>query len=82
MIVQSLPFVILLEGGDFTGIVVAIVSMMIIASIVISLVVAAISKFIYEAKGDRKMSRGNFWRVVLLCLAICGLISGFVCGGL
>jgi len=72
---------VILEVGNLEGVVVMIVAMIAVASFVISLVVAGIFKLIYESKDGRKLTKGQFWRTVLVCLLICGLISGMICGG-
>ncbi|WP_346983641.1 hypothetical protein [Chryseobacterium sp. POE27] len=72
----------LLEVGDLTGLFVFIIGIVLIVLFVISMFVAAIVQIIYEWDNKRKFSRGQFWRTVLISMLVCGLISGFVCGGM
>jgi ABC-type Fe3+ transport system permease subunit len=73
----------LLEGNmDLGGIVVMIIGILLIVVFVVSLVVAAIAKVIYEWDNTKKFTTGQFWRTVLISMLIGGLISGFVCGGM
>ena len=64
----------LLEVGNLGGVVVMIIGSIVIALFVVSLVVAAITKVIYEWSNERKFSTGKFWRTVLLSMLIGGLI--------
>ncbi|QIG90037.1 hypothetical protein G6R40_10350 [Chryseobacterium sp. POL2] len=70
---------ILLEVGNLGGIVVMIFAIIGIGAFVLSLIVAGIYKLIYEFKGTKKLSKSQFWQVVLVCLFICGLITGMIC---
>lgn len=70
---------IILEVGDLGGVVVMIVAIIAIVSFITSLIVAGIYKLIYESGGTKKLSKNNFWMVVLVCLMICGIISGMIC---
>ena len=72
----------LLEVGNLGGLVAMIIGVIVIVSLVISLVITVIVKFIYEGKDGRKFSKAQFWQTMLISLLICGLISGFVCGGM
>lgn len=72
----------LLEVGDLGGLVAMIVAAIAIVLFVISLVVAAITKIVYERDNIKKFSNGQFWRTVLISMLIGGLISGMVCGGM
>lgn len=72
----------LLEVGNLGGVVVMIIGSIVIALFVVSLVVAAITKVIYEWSNERKFSTGKFWRTVLLSMLIGGLICGMMCGGM
>jgi len=49
---------------------------------VVSIFVAAFVQIIYEWNNERKFSRGQFWKTVLISMLVGGLISGFVCGGM
>lgn len=73
---------IILEVGDLTGIFVMIIAMIIGVAFVISLVIGGIYKLIYEARDDKKLSKGQFWSIVLVCMLLCGIISGMICGGM
>jgi hypothetical protein len=44
--------------------------------------VAALVQIIYEWNNEKKFSRGQFWKTVLISMLVGGLISGFVCGGM
>ncbi|KUJ57644.1 hypothetical protein [Chryseobacterium aquaticum] len=72
----------ILEVGGLEGFVAMIILMILAVAFVISLVVTAIVKLIYESKDGRKFSKSQFWQTMLISLLICGLISGFVCGGM
>lgn len=73
----------ILEGNlNLAGVVVMIVGAIIIAALFFSLIVAFITKLIYERKGDLKFTRKQFIQTMLISLLICGLISGYICGGL
>lgn len=72
----------LLEVGNLGGLVVMIIGIIVIISLVISSVITVIVKVIYESKDGRKFSKTQFWQTMLISLLICGLISGFVCGGM
>lgn len=72
----------LLEVGNLGGIVVMIVGIIAVVLFVVSLIVAAITKVIYEWNNDKKFTTGKFWQTVLICMLIGGLISGFICGGM
>ncbi|KQR95225.1 hypothetical protein ASG01_05085 [Chryseobacterium sp. Leaf180] len=71
-----------LEVGDLGGLVAMIIGLILIVVFFFSLVIAAITKVIYESKNDKKFSSGQFWKTVLISMLIGGLISGFVCGGM
>ena len=71
-----MKFLVILEGGGgLGGLVAMIVAMIAGVSFIISLGVAGIFKAIYESKDGRKLSKGQFWMTVMVCLLICGLIS-------
>lgn len=72
----------LLEVGGLGGLVAMIIGMIAIVLFVVSLVVAAITKVIYEWDNEKKFTSGQFWRTVLISMLIGGLISGFICGGM
>ncbi len=72
----------LLEVGNLGGLVVMIIGVIIVIALVVSLVITLIAKVIYEWNNDKKFTRKQFWQTMLISLLICGLISGFVCGGM
>jgi len=72
----------LLEVGNLGGIVAMIIGIIVVISLVISLVITLIVKSVYEGKDGRKFSKTQFWQTMLISLLICGLISGFICGGM
>lgn len=72
----------LLEVGGLGGFVVMIIGMIALVLFVVSLIVAAITKVMYEWNNDKKFSTGKFWQTVLISMLIGGLISGFICGGM
>lgn len=72
----------LLEVGNLGGLVVMIIGVIIVIAFVVSLVITLIAKVIYEWNNDRKFTKKQFWQTMLISLLICGLISGFVCGGM
>ncbi|MGC5744993.1 hypothetical protein [Chryseobacterium sp. NFX27] len=72
----------LLEVGNLGGIVAMIIGIIVVISLVVSLVITLIVKSVYEGKDGRKFSKTQFWQTMLISLLICGLISGFVCGGM
>ncbi|GEN71918.1 MULTISPECIES: hypothetical protein [Chryseobacterium] len=72
----------LLEVGNLGGLVVMIIGIIIVIGLVVSLVITLIAKVIYEWNNDRKFTKKQFWQTMLISLLICGLISGFVCGGM
>nr|WP_315033382.1 hypothetical protein [uncultured Chryseobacterium sp.] len=71
----------ILEAGNLAGVVIMIIGMIVLGALFISLVFAFITKIIYEWKGDRKFSKKQFIQTMLIGLLICGLISGYICGG-
>lgn len=72
----------ILEVGNLGGLVAMIIGIIVVVAFVISLVITVIVKVIYEWNNDRKFSKSQFWQTMLISLLICGLISGFVCGGM
>jgi len=72
----------LLEVGNLGGLVVMIIGIIIVVALAISLVVTLVAKVIYEWNNDRKFTKKQFWQTMLISLLICGLISGFICGGM
>jgi len=72
----------LLEVSNLGGLVVMIIGIIIVIGLVVSLVITLIAKVIYEWNNDRKFTKKQFWQTMLISLLICGLISGFVCGGM
>ena len=77
-----MKFLTLLEVGGLEGLVVMIIGMIAVVLFVVSLVVAAITKVIFEWNNENKFTNGQFWRTVLISMLIGGLISGFICGGM
>ncbi|ATN07193.1 hypothetical protein [Chryseobacterium indologenes] len=71
----------ILEAGNLGGVVVMIIGIIILGALFFSLVVTVVAKIIYEWKGDRKFTKKQFIQTMLICLLICGLISGYMCGG-
>ncbi|KFF09253.1 hypothetical protein [Chryseobacterium luteum] len=72
----------LLEAGGLGGLVAMIILVIVVIASVVSLVITVFVKLIYESKDGRKFSGKQFWQTMLISLLICGLISGFVCGGM
>ncbi|MDF2551780.1 MAG: hypothetical protein K0R36_3059 [Chryseobacterium sp.] len=72
----------LLEVGGLEGLVAMIILIIVVVASVVSLVITVFVKLIYESKDGRKFSKKQFWQTMLISLLICGLISGFVCGGM
>ncbi|GAB0154833.1 hypothetical protein CHRYSEOSP005_00930 [Chryseobacterium sp. Alg-005] len=71
----------LLEVGDLGGLFVMIILVMLFIGLAVSAVVAVIAKIIYEWNNDRKFSRKQFIQTMVISLLVCGLISGYICGG-
>lgn len=71
----------LLEGGNFVGLVAMIIAIIIFGALFISLIVTVFVKFIYELKDGRKFSKKQFIQTMIISLLMCGLISGYICGG-
>ncbi|WP_027378624.1 hypothetical protein [Chryseobacterium daeguense] len=72
----------LLEVGNLGGLVAMIILIIVGVAVFVSLVITVFVKLIYESKDGRKFSKKQFWQTMLISLLICGLISGFVCGGM
>jgi len=74
----------LLEVGNLglAGFVIFIIFIILIVLFVVSIFVAAFVQIIYELNNEKKFSRGQFWKTVLISMLVGGLISGFVCGGM
>lgn len=72
----------LLEVGNLGGLVVMIIGIIIVIAVVASLFITVMAKIIYEWNNDKKFTKKQFWQTMLISLLICGLISGFVCGGM
>lgn len=74
----------LLEVGnlDVVGLVIFVIAIVLVVLFVVSIFVAAFVQIIYEWNNERKFSRGQFWKTVLISMLVGGLISGFVCGGM
>ncbi len=77
-----MTFLTFLEVGNLGGLVAMIIGIMLIAAFVISLFITVFVKLIYESKDGRKFSKSQFWQTMFICLLICGLISGIICGGM
>lgn len=71
----------LLEVGDLGALVVIIILTMLFIGLAVSALVAVIAKIIYEWNNDRKFSRKQFIQTMVISLLVCGLISGYICGG-
>ncbi|UOU99330.1 hypothetical protein MUU74_05065 [Chryseobacterium daecheongense] len=71
----------LLEVGDLGALVVIIILTMLFIGVAVSAVVAVIAKIIYEWNNDRQFSRKQFIQTMVISLLVCGLISGYICGG-
>ncbi|ASW75330.1 hypothetical protein IQ37_10270 [Chryseobacterium piperi] len=71
----------LLEGGNFVGLVAMIIAIIIFGALFISLIITVFVKFIYELKDGRKFSKKQFIQTMIISLLMCGLISGYICGG-
>ncbi|OJX29012.1 MAG: hypothetical protein BGO86_03680 [Chryseobacterium sp. 36-9] len=72
----------ILEVGNLGGLVAMIIGIILIVAFMISLFITIFVKLIYESKDGRKFSKSQFWQTMLICLVICGLISGIICGGM
>lgn len=74
----------LLEAGnlDVAGLVIFVIAIILAVLFVVSTFVAAFVQIIYEWNNDKKFSREQFWKTVLISMLVGGLISGFVCGGM
>lgn len=70
----------LLEVGDMTGLVIIIIGVMIVGGAFLSVIVTFIVKLIYESNDNRKFSKKQFIQTFVICLLVCGLISGYICG--
>ncbi|AKK72530.1 hypothetical protein HX13_15855 [Chryseobacterium sp. P1-3] len=71
----------ILEAGNLAGVVIMIIGIIILGALFISVIATFVVKLIYEWKGDRKFSKKQFIQTMLICLLVCGLISGYICGG-
>ncbi len=67
---------------DVAGLVIFVIAIILAVLFVVSTFVAAFVQIIYEWNNDKKFSRGQFWKTVLISMLVGGLISGFVCGGM
>ncbi|SDM06688.1 hypothetical protein [Chryseobacterium taihuense] len=72
----------ILEVGGLEAFLVMIIGFIVVVLFIVSLVIAAITKVIYEWNNENKFTSGQFWRTVLISMLIGGLISGFICGGM
>ncbi|QIY91741.1 hypothetical protein [Chryseobacterium gallinarum] len=70
----------ILEAGNLAGVVIMIIGIIILGALFISVIATFVVKLIYEWKGDRKFSKKQFIQTMLICLLVCGLISGYICG--
>lgn len=66
----------ILEAGNLAGVVIMIIGIIILGALFISVIATFVVKLIYEWKGDRKFSKKQFIQTMLICLLVCGLISG------
>lgn len=71
----------ILEVGNLGGIILMIILIFLFVAAIVSLVITLITKVIYEWNNDRKFSKKQFWQTMLICLLLCGLVSGAICGG-
>lgn len=71
----------ILEVGGLGGLVAMIIGIIILVALFISFIITTFVKLIYESKNDRKFSKKQYWQTMLICLLLCGLVSGAICGG-
>jgi len=71
----------LLEVGNLGGLVAMIIGIIILVALFISFIITTFVKLIYESKDGRKFSKKQYWQTMLICLLLCGLVSGAICGG-
>lgn len=71
----------ILEVGGLEGLVAMIIGIIILVALFISFIITTFVKLIYESKDGRKFSKKQFWQTMLICLLLCGLVSGAICGG-
>ncbi|WP_185095014.1 hypothetical protein [Chryseobacterium taiwanense] len=71
----------LLEVGSLEGVVIMIIGIIILVALSVSFMITTFVKLIYESKDSRKFSKKQFWQTMLICLLLCGLVSGAICGG-
>lgn len=71
----------LLEVGNLGGFFILILGIIVLAALSFSFVAAHIVKAIYEWNNDRQFSRKQFIQTMVISLLVCGLISGYICGG-
>jgi uncharacterized membrane protein len=66
----------ILEVGGLEGLVAMIIGIIILVALFISFIITTFVKLIYESKDGRKFSKKQFWQTMLICLLLCGLVSG------
>ena len=71
----------ILEVGGLEGLVAMIIGIIILVALFISFIITTFVKLIYESKDGRKFLKKQFWQTMLICLLLCGLVSGAICGG-
>lgn len=71
----------ILNAGGLGGLVAMIIGIIILVALFISFIITTFVKLIYESKDNRKFSKQQYWQTMLICLLLCGLISGAICGG-
>lgn len=71
----------ILEVGGLEGLVAMIIGIIILVALFISFIITTFVKLIYDSKDGRKFSKKQFWQTMLICLLLCGLVSGAICGG-
>ncbi|WP_426275016.1 hypothetical protein ACN9MN_11610 [Chryseobacterium sp. S-02] len=71
----------ILEVGGLEGLVAMIIGIIILVALFISFIITTFVKLIYESKDGRKFSKKQYWQTMLICLLLCGLVSGAICGG-
>ncbi|WP_172281731.1 hypothetical protein [Chryseobacterium sp. LAM-KRS1] len=70
-----------LEGGNYAGVFIMVIAIIVFGALFVSFIATLFVKIIYELKDGRKFSKKQFIQTMVICLLICGLISGYICGG-